>query len=132
MALALVDIVVELGWNSNFVNYIISEFALVREIITVEVALSVGDREVRFSEELAVGNAQRDICPPDGARMPVMAPLVRSTALAWTPRRPALTQRPSILLLPLPCARSGGNAVAIAAESFASSSRPRLCISLRL
>ena len=39
---------------------------------------------------------------------------------------------PSILLLPLSRARSGGNAVAIAAESFASSSRPRLCISLCL
>ena len=93
----------------------------------------VGDRVASIRAELAVVDAQRDICPPDGARTPATAPPVRSSTLAWTPRRPALNQRPSILLLlSLSRARSGGNAVAIAAESFASSSRPRLCVLLRL
>ena len=58
--------------------------------------------------------------------MPALASLVRSTALAWTQRRP------SILLLPLSRAHYGGNAVVIAAESFASSSCLRLCALLRL
>ena len=94
--------------------------------------VSVGDRVASIRAELAVVDAQRDICPPDGARTPAMAPLVRSTALAWTPRRPALTQRPSILLLRSLALALAENAVAIAAESFASSSRPRLCVLLRL
>ena len=77
-------------------------------------------------------DVQSDTCPPDGAHTPAVAPLVRSSMLAWTPRRPTLAQRPSILLLPLSRARSSGNAVAIAVESFASSSCLRLCVLLRL
>ena len=92
----------------------------------------VGDRVASIRAELAVVDAQRDICPPDGARTPAIAPLVRSSALAWMPRRPALAQRPSTLLLPLSLALSGGNAIAIAAESFASSSHPRLYVLPRL
>ena len=38
-------------------------------------------------------NVQSDTCPPVGARTPALAPLVMSSALAWTPRRPALTRR---------------------------------------
>jgi len=44
---------------------------------------------------------QRDTCPPFGARTPALAPLVRSSVSSWTPRHPALTQRPSTLSLPL-------------------------------
>ena len=77
-------------------------------------------------------DAQRDICPPVGARTPALALPVRPSASSWTPRRPTLTQRPSTLFLPLSRAPSGENAVTIAAESFASSSRPRLCVLPRL
>ena len=77
-------------------------------------------------------DVQSDTYPPDGTRTPAMAPLVRSSTLAWTPRRPTLAPRLFILLLPLSHARSGGNAVAFAAESFASSSHLRLCVLLRL
>ena len=72
LAFALVDNVVELDWNSNFVNCIISYFALVWEIIIVEVTLSDPDRVVWFRVELAVGNVQSATCPPDGARTPAM------------------------------------------------------------
>ena len=34
-------------------------------------------------------------------RTPALAPLIRSSTLSWTPRHPALTQRSSILSLPL-------------------------------
>ena len=76
--------------------------------------------------------AQRDICPPVGARTPALAPPVRPSASSWTPRHPALTQRPSTLSLPLSRAPPGESAVDIAAVSFASSSRPRLCVLPRL
>ena len=63
---------------------------------------------------------------PFGDRTPALAPLIRSSTSSWTPRRPALTQRLSILSLPLSRDSDGESAIAIAAESFASSSRPRL------
>jgi len=56
---------------------------------------------VWFRAELVVVVAQRDTCPPFGGRTLVLAPLVRSSVSSWTPRHPALTQRPSTLSLPL-------------------------------
>ena len=80
---------------------------------------------------LAVVADQRSTWLPFGDRTPALAPLVRSSTSSWTPRHPALTQRPSTLSLSLSLSRDsdGENAITIAAESFASSSRPRICAS---
>jgi len=51
---------------------------MVWELIVDEVALSVGDREVRFRAALAGVDVPIDTCPPDVARTPAMAPLVSS------------------------------------------------------
>jgi len=72
----------------------------------VQNRVSVGYRVVWIRAELAVVADQRGTWLPFVDRTPALGPLVRLSTPSWTPRHPALTQRSSILSLPLSRATS--------------------------